>query len=125
MIQQTSHFLGIPEGDQALAQITLYLALASKSDAAYQALNSVRAEIRQAVAEPVPLHLRNAATKLMKGLGYGAGYKHAHQYADAVTGMECLPPSLAGREFYQNRRTSPRNPRIEKTVAPPTCAPSP
>ena len=110
--QQTSHFLGIPEGDQALAQITLYLALASKSDAAYQALNSVRAEIRQAVAEPVPLHLRNAATKLMKGLGYGAGYKHAHQYADAVTGMECLPPSLAGREFYQ-----PNDRGVEKKIA--------
>ena len=110
--QQTAHFLGIPEGDQALAQITLYLALAAKSDAAYQALNSVRAEIRQAVAEPVPLHLRNASTKLMKGLGYGTGYKHAHQYADAVTGMECLPPSLAGREFYQ-----PNDRGVEKKIA--------
>jgi len=110
--QQTAHFLGIPEGDQALAQITLYLALASKSDAAYQALNGVRAEIRQAVAEPVPMHLRNASTKLMKGLGYGAGYKHAHQYADAVTGMECLPPSLAGREFYQ-----PSDRGVEKKIA--------
>ena len=110
--QQTAHFLGIPEGDQALAQITLYLALAAKSDAAYQALNSVRAEIRQAVAEPVPLHLRNASTKLMKGLGYGTGYKHAHQYADAVTGMECLPPSLAGREFYQ-----PHDRGVEKKIA--------
>ncbi len=110
--QQTAHFLGIPEGDQALAQITLYLALASKSDAAYQALNTVRAEIRQSVAEPVPLHLRNASTKLMKGLGYGAGYKHAHQYADAVTGMECLPPSLAGREFYQ-----PNDRGVEKKIA--------
>jgi len=110
--QQTAHFLGIPEGDQALAQITLYLALASKSDAAYQALNAVRAEIRQAVAEPVPLHLRNAPTKLMKGLGYGAGYKHAHQYADAVTGMECLPPSLAGREFYQ-----PNDRGVEKKIS--------
>ena len=110
--QQTAHFLGIPEGDQALAQITLYLALASKSDAAYQALNAVRAEIRQAVAEPVPLHLRNAPTKLMKGLGYGAGYKHAHQYADAVTGMECLPPSLAGRELYQ-----PNDRGVEKKIS--------
>ncbi len=110
--QQTAHFLGIPEGDQALAQITLYLALASKSDAAYQALNAVRAEIRQAVAEPVPLHLRNAPTKLMKGLGYGAGYKHAHQYDDAVTGMECLPPSLAGREFYQ-----PNDRGVEKKIS--------
>ena len=110
--QQTAHFLGIPEGDQALAQVTLYLALAAKSDAAYKALNTVRAEIRQGVAEPVPMHLRNAPTKLMKGMGYGAGYKHAHQYADAVTGMECLPPSLAGREFYQ-----PTDRGVEKKIA--------
>lgn len=110
--QQTAHFLGVPEGDQALAQVTLYLALAAKSDAAYRALNTVRAEIRQGVAEPVPMHLRNAPTKLMKGMGYGAGYKHAHQFADAVTGMECLPPSLAGREFYQ-----PTDRGVEKKIA--------
>jgi putative ATPase len=110
--QQTAHFLGIPEGDQALAQVTLYLALAAKSDAAYRALNTVRAEIRQGVAEPVPMHLRNAPTRLMKGMGYGAGYKHAHEFADAVTGMECLPPSLAGREFYQ-----PTDRGLEKKIA--------
>lgn len=110
--QQTAHFLGVPEGDQALAQVTLYLALAAKSDAAYRALNAVRAEIRQGVAEPVPMHLRNAPTKLMKGIGYGVGYKHAHQFADAVTGMECLPPSLAGREFYQ-----PTDRGVEKKIA--------
>jgi putative ATPase len=110
--QQTAHFLGVPEGDQALAQTTLYLALAAKSDAAYQALNAVRAEIRRGVAEPVPMHLRNAPTKLMKGMGYGAGYKHAHQFADAITGMECLPPSLEGREFYQ-----PTERGVEKKIA--------
>ena len=85
---------------------------AAKSDAAYRALNTVRAEIRQGVAEPVPMHLRNAPTRLMKGMGYGAGYKHAHEFADAVTGMECLPPSLAGREFYQ-----PTDRGLEKKIA--------
>jgi putative ATPase len=97
---QTVHFLGVPEGDQALAQATLYLALAAKSDAAYSALNAVRSVIQSAVAQPVPLHLRNAPTRLMKELGYSEGYRHAHQFTDAVTGMECLPDSLAGQEFY-------------------------
>lgn len=98
---QTVHFLGIPEGDQALAQLTLYLALSPKSDAAYQALNRVNATIETTVAPPVPLHLRNAPTRLMKEMGYATGYKHAHREADAVTDMQCLPESLAGRHFYQ------------------------
>jgi putative ATPase len=98
---QTVHFLGIPEGDQALAQLTIYLALAPKSDAAYQALNRVNATIENTVAEPVPLHLRNAPTRLMKELGYAKGYQHAHKQADAVTAMECLPKSLAQARFYE------------------------
>ncbi len=98
---QCVHFLGIPEGDQALAQIAIYLAITPKSDAAYKALNEVLAEIQNGVAEPVPLHLRNAPTRPMKDWGYGKGYQHAHQFQDAVTGMECLPPSLKGREFYR------------------------
>lgn len=98
---QTVHFLGIPEGDQALAQLTIYLALAPKSDAAYQALNQVNATIDSTVAAPVPLHLRNAPTRLMKELGYGHGYRHAHQEQDAVTDMPCLPESLAGAAFYK------------------------
>ncbi len=98
---QTVHFLGIPEGDQALAQLTIYLALAPKSDAAYQALNRVNATIESTVAEPVPLHLRNAPTRLMKELGYAKGYQHAHKQADAVTAMECLPGSLAQTRFYE------------------------
>ena len=98
---QAAHFLGVPEGDQALAQAALYLACAAKSDAAYRALNDVRALIQESTAEPVPMHLRNAPTKHMKAWGYGDGYKHAHQYEDAITDMECLPPSLVGREFYQ------------------------
>jgi putative ATPase len=99
--QQTVHFLGEPEGDQALAQITIYLAVAAKSDAAYRALNEVRALVRSSRAEPVPLQLRNAPTKLMKELGYGAGYQHAHMQADAMVDMQCLPDALVGSEFYQ------------------------
>lgn len=98
---QTVHFLGIPEGDQALAQLTIYLALAPKSDAAYQALNQANATIDSTVAEPVPLHLRNAPTRLMKEWGYGSGYRHAHNEPDAVTDMHCLPERLAGAVFYR------------------------
>ncbi|MFZ0593650.1 MAG: replication-associated recombination protein A [Bryobacteraceae bacterium] len=97
---QTVHFLGIPEGDQALAQLTIYLALAPKSDASYQALNEANAVIQSRSAEAVPLHLRNAPTKLMKDLGYSRGYEHAHRQPDAVTAMNCLPPSLEGISFY-------------------------
>lgn len=98
---QTVHFLGIPEGDQALAQLTIYLALAPKSDAAYQALNKVNAMIETTVAEPVPLHLRNAPTGLLKQLGYSKGYKHAHDAPDAITDMSCLPEKLQGAVFYE------------------------
>jgi putative ATPase len=98
---QTVHFLGIPEGDQALAQLTLYLALAPKSDAAYQALNRANAIIDSTVAEPVPLHLRNAPTRLMKEMGYGKGYQHAHKLSAAFTDMICMPPSLATTVFYE------------------------
>jgi putative ATPase len=97
---QTVNFLGIPEGDQALVQLTIYLALAPKSDAAYQALNSVNSVIESTPAASVPLQLRNAPTGLMKELGYSKGYKHAHQQEDAVTDMECLPEPLAGASFY-------------------------
>jgi putative ATPase len=99
--QQTVHFLGIPEGDQALAQLTLYLALAPKSDAAYQALNQANAIIESTVAEPVPLHLRNAPTRLMKEMGYSKGYKHAHKDSSSFTDMNCMPPSLNQASFYQ------------------------
>ncbi len=98
---QTVHFLGIPEGDQALAQAAIYLSVAAKSDAACQALAAALEEVRSGVAEPVPLALRNPVTGSMKEWGYGAGYRHAHQLEDALTDMECLPPSLAGRRFYE------------------------
>ena len=98
---QTVHFLGQPEGDQALAQLTIYLALAPKSDAAYQALNKVNQIVEETAADPVPLQLRNAPTRLMKNVGYAKGYKHAHNEVDAVTDMQCLPESLAGTVFYE------------------------
>jgi putative ATPase len=99
--QQTVHFLGVPEGDQALAQAVIYLAVAAKSDAAYKALNLARQTVQNLPAEPVPMNLRNAPTSHMKAWGYGEGYEHAHQMEDAVTGMECLPPALEGTRFYE------------------------
>lgn len=100
-MQQTVHFLGIPEGDLALAQAVLYLAVAPKSDAAYRALGEVLQEVRTGRAEPVPMHLRNAPTRAMKDWGYGSGYQHAHAFDEALNQMECLPESLAGRHWYE------------------------
>ena len=98
--QQAFHFLGSPEGDQALAQLTIYLAVAPKSDAAYRALGEAQRVARTELADPVPLHLRNAPTRLMKDLGYSKGYQHAHENAQGLAEMDCLPPSLAGTRFY-------------------------
>jgi putative ATPase len=95
------HFLGSPEGDLALAQAVVYLALAPKSNAVYMAYDAVLSDIQKAVAEPVPLHLRNAPTRLMKELDYGKGYQYAHDVEGRVADMECLPASLAGRRYYQ------------------------
>jgi putative ATPase len=94
------HFLGQPEGDLALAQAVVYLALAPKSNALYTAYNAVLADIEHTAQEPVPLHLRNAVTGLMKSLDYGKEYQYAHDVEGKVAAMECLPPSLAGREYY-------------------------
>jgi putative ATPase len=99
--QQAVHLLGEPEGDLALAQLAIYLAVAPKSDASYQGLKKAMRVAETREAEPVPLHLRNAPTRLMKDLGYSAGYQHAHQQPDAVVDMECLPPGLAGEKFYE------------------------
>jgi putative ATPase len=99
--QQAVHFLGVPEGDQALAQATIYLAVAPKSDASYRALNAARETASKATAEPVPMQLRNAPTRPMKEWGYGAGYQHAHQFEDALNTMDCLPESLRGTVFYE------------------------
>jgi len=94
------HFLGHPEGELALAQAVVYLALAPKSNAIYTAYGAVQADIEATAAEPVPLHLRNAPTKLMKELDYGKDYQYAHDVEDRVADMECLPRSLAGRRYY-------------------------
>ena len=99
-MQQTVHFLGIPEGDLALAQAVIYLSVAPKSDASCKALGAVIDDVRSGRAEPVPMHLRNAPTRAMKTWGYGAGYQHAHAFEDALNDMECLPESLAGHRWY-------------------------
>ena len=99
--RDATHFLGMPEGNTALAQLAIYLATAPKSNAVYVAYNAAAADAHQQVAEAVPLHLRNAPTKLMKSLDYGKGYQYAHDDADAVADMDCLPPSLAGRKYYR------------------------
>ncbi len=95
------HFLGSPEGDLALAQAVVYLALAPKSNAVYTAYGAAVEDVRKTVAEAVPLHLRNAPTRLMKSLDYGKDYKYAHDVEGRVADMKCLPPSLAGRRYYQ------------------------
>ena len=94
------HFLGHPEGDLALAQAVTWLALAPKSNAVYKAYGAVLADIESTAAEPVPLHLRNAPTALMRELDYGKDYQYAHDLEERVADMTCLPPSLASRRYY-------------------------
>ena len=106
------HFLGHPEGDLALAQAVVYLALAPKSNAVYTAYGAVLADIEATAAEPVPLHLRNAPTKLMKELDYGKGLSVRARCEGRVADMECLPASLAGRRYYL-----PTNEGREKLLA--------
>ena len=95
------HFIGMPEGNNALAQAAIYLATAPKSNAVYSAYGAAAEAAEKDVAEPVPLHLRNAPTKLMKQLDYGKGYRYAHDEEDAIADMDCLPENLQGRQFYQ------------------------
>jgi len=95
------HFIGMPEGNTALAQAVLYLATAPKSNAVYMAYNEAADAAKSDFAAPVPLHIRNAPTKLMKDLEYGKGYKYAHDEPDAIANMDCLPDNLKGREFYK------------------------
>jgi putative ATPase len=98
---QAFELLGPPEGHLALAQATVYLSLAPKSNAVYKAYGKVQDDLQTTMAEPVPMQIRNAATGLMKNIGYGQGYQYAHDYEDRVTDMSCLPESLAGRIYYQ------------------------
>jgi len=95
------HFMGMPEGNTALAQAAIYLSTAPKSNAVYEAYNRAAEDAHNDVAQPVPLHLRNAPTRLMKELDYGKGYKYAHTEADAVADMSCLPSALEGRKYYE------------------------
>jgi putative ATPase len=104
-------FIGMPEGNLALAQAVVYLSVAPKSNALYTAYGEVQQDVEQTAAEPVPLHLRNAPTSLMKGLGYGQGYQYAHDVENKVAGMECLPDSLRDRTYYQ-----PTNEGVEKRI---------
>jgi putative ATPase len=105
-------FLGSPEGELAIAQAVVYLALAPKSNAVYTAFSAVRADVESTRAEPVPLHLRNAPTKLMREMEYGKGYKYAHDEEGKVAAMECLPENLRDRRYYQ-----PTNEGREKLLA--------
>jgi putative ATPase len=95
--------LGSPEGELALAQAALYLALAPKSNAAYEALGAARRTVEKSAAEPVPAALRNAPTGLMRELGYGDGYVYAHDTEEGVGGLDCLPDGLRGQRFYRPR----------------------
>ena len=104
-------FIGMPEGNLALAQAVVYLSVAPKSNALYTAYGSVQGDVEATAAEPVPLHLRNAPTRLMKGLGYGKGYQYAHDLESKVADMQCLPDNLRGRVYYQ-----PTNEGIEKRI---------
>lgn len=104
-------FIGMPEGNLALAQAAVYLALAPKSNALYSAYNAVLQDVEQTAAEPVPLHLRNAPTGLMKGLGYGQDYQYAHDVESKVADMQCLPDNLRDRVYYH-----PTNEGIEKRM---------
>src|ERR1700726_1154054 len=104
-------FIGMPEGNIALAQAVVYLSVAPKSNALYTAYSTVQHDIEQTSADPVPLHLRNAPTGLMKGLGYGKDYQYAHDVEGKVANMQCLPDNLLDRVYYH-----PTNEGIEKRI---------
>jgi len=104
--------VGLPECDLALAEAATYLAVAPKSNALYVGMNEAKHDIAEQLDEPVPLHLRNAPTSLMKGLGYGEGYQYAHDLESGVARMDCLPPGLRGRRYYR-----PTERGLEKAIA--------
>ncbi|MDQ3443178.1 MAG: replication-associated recombination protein A [Chloroflexota bacterium] len=110
--QQAVHFIGMPEGALALAELTVYLALAPKSNAIYVAYGQARDDVTRTRNDPVPIHLRNAPTRLMKDLGYGEGYKYAHDFDDGVVGQQNLPENLKGRSYY-----APVDRGFERTLA--------
>jgi len=104
-------FIGMPEGNLALAQAVVYLAVAPKSNALYTAYSTVQSDVERTAADPVPLHLRNAPTGLMKGLGYGRDYQYAHDLDEKVADMQCLPDNLRDRVYYE-----PTNEGVEKRI---------
>jgi putative ATPase len=108
---QAFHFIGLPEGDLALAQAAVYLATAPKSNALYDGFGKVRGAIKKSGYLPVPLHIRNAPTKLMKDLDYGKGYRYAHDYPGAYIPQEYLPEKLRGETYY-----APTNRGYEKII---------
>lgn len=99
--QQAVHFVGMPECKLALAELTVYLALAPKSNAIYRAYDAAEADVANTRNDPVPIHLRNAPTSLMKDLGYGKGYRYAHDFEGGVIGQQNLPDRLEGRTYYE------------------------
>lgn len=113
----------MPEGALALAELAVYLALAPKSNAVYRAYGEVQRDVEQTRNDPVPLHLRNAPTGLMKELGYGKGYRYAHDYDAGVVAQQNLPENLAGRRYYEptnrgfERELSERLQRIREIYA--------
>jgi putative ATPase len=104
-------FIGMPEGNLALAQAVVYLSVAPKSNALYTAYGDVQQDVEQTAADAVPLHLRNAPTGLMKGLGYGQGYQYAHDLEGKVADMQCLPDNLRDRVYYR-----PTSEGVEKRI---------
>jgi putative ATPase len=102
--QQAVHFLGLPEGKLALAELAVYLALAPKSNAIYRAYGAVQRDVELTRNDPVPLHLRNAVTGMMRGIGYGHGYEYAHDTEEGVSAQAHLPENLAGRVYYTPTR---------------------
>jgi putative ATPase len=99
--QQAVHFLGMPEGALALAELAVYLALAPKSNAVYRAYGAASADVEATRNDPVPIHLRNAPTRLMKEMGYGRGYRYAHDFEDGIVAQDNLPENLRGATYYQ------------------------
>jgi putative ATPase len=104
-------FIGMPEGNLALAQAVVYLSVAPKSNALYTAYSTVQVDVERTAAQPVPLHLRNAPTSLMKNVGYGQGYQYAHDLEGKVADMQCLPDNLRDREYY-----APTNEGVERRI---------
>ena len=98
--QQAVHFIGLPEGSLALAQAVVYLACTPKSNSLYLAYSQVQEDIKKERIEPVPLHLRNPETGLMRDMGYGKGYQYSHDYPGHFSPQEYLPPSLQGKRYY-------------------------